>query len=81
MASKPNKKAKPILCIDCRHFKVTWQPSHPRACNAMGFKTKNWPCFEVLATSGEPCLKFSPKPRKEDENKKPNIDGYISLKV
>ncbi|MBF0195930.1 MAG: hypothetical protein HQL71_15330 [Magnetococcales bacterium] len=82
MASKSQKKAKPILCIECRHFKITWQPSHPRACSAMGFKTKNWPCYEVLASSGEPCLKFSPKPKNDNGNNKKPIDNkHISLKV
>jgi hypothetical protein len=81
MSRKANNKTKTILCLDCRHFKITWQPSHPRACSAMGFKTKNWPCFEVLSSSGEPCLKFSAKPNQE-ANKKTNLsDEGLSLKV
>ncbi|MBF0453548.1 MAG: uracil-DNA glycosylase [Magnetococcales bacterium] len=84
MANRVDKKAPRILCLDCRHFKITWEPSHPRACQAMGFKTKNWPCFEVLNTSGEPCMKFSPKPgsdsgKENQENRAAN--DRLSLKV
>ncbi len=31
----------------------------------MGFKTVQWPCVEVLRSSGEPCLQFQEKSRSE----------------
>ncbi|MBF0461108.1 MAG: hypothetical protein HQL87_06915 [Magnetococcales bacterium] len=54
-----------IDCRNCCHFQVTWDPGFPRGCRAMGFKTSQWPCMEVLRSSGEPCLKFQVKVRQE----------------
>jgi hypothetical protein len=82
MVKKVENKRAGILCIDCHHFQITWEPSHPRACRAMGFKTKNWPCFEVLNTSGEPCMKFLKKNGKQEGNRKSGQGNeHFSLKV
>ncbi|MBF0190690.1 MAG: hypothetical protein HQL99_06005 [Magnetococcales bacterium] len=53
--------AQAVDCLRCRHFQITWEADHPRACRAMGFKTALWPWQEVLRSSGHPCLKFEPK--------------------
>ncbi|MBF0339730.1 MAG: uracil-DNA glycosylase [Magnetococcales bacterium] len=53
--------SQPIDCMRCRHFQITWEAGHPRACRAMGFKTALWPWQEVLRSSGGPCLKFESK--------------------
>lgn len=56
------KNTNPIDCFKCRHFYVTWDASKPRGCKAFGFKGPQLPSVVVLESSGEPCLKFSPKP-------------------
>jgi hypothetical protein len=53
--------SQPVDCLRCRHFQVTWEADHPRACRAMGFKTALWPWQEVLRSSGGPCLLFESK--------------------
>lgn len=68
-ATAPDREPGKIDCLGCTHFQVTWDPDHPRACRAMGFKGKAWPCLEVLHTSGERCLLYQPKPR-------PDADGH-----
>lgn len=52
-----------VDCRHCVHFHITWDSTHPRGCRAMGFKSFQWPSLEVLQTSGEPCMKFLPKPK------------------
>ena len=42
-------------CNGCIHFFITYEPGLPYACRAMGFKSRNHPCVEVLAASGTPC--------------------------
>ena len=55
------KRGSKVDCRRCRHFQITWDPAFPRGCLAMGFKTRQWPCVEVLNTSGDVCMKFQPK--------------------
>jgi len=61
----------PPNCWACRHLRVTWEPSFPYACNAMGFKSRNLPCVEVLLADGEPCRAFSAKPAAAAPDKTP----------
>ncbi len=68
-----DKKPQRIDCVGCVHFQVTWDPQHPRACRAMGFKSKHWPCLEVLNTSGERCLLHKPRSG-TDKRKKINAN-------
>ena len=42
-------------CNGCLHFYITYEAGLPYACRAMGFKSRNHPCVEVLAASGTPC--------------------------
>lgn len=50
-----------INCFKCVHMKITWEPAHPRACTAYGFKTAQIPSVVVKQSSGMDCMKFTPK--------------------
>ncbi|TYR96774.1 uracil-DNA glycosylase [Rossellomorea vietnamensis] len=58
----PEKKK--INCFQCQYFYTTWEPAHPRGCKAYGFKTKAMPSLVVFRSSGESCLKYTPKGKK-----------------
>lgn len=73
--SKTNSQ-KPIDCFKCRYFYITWDASQPKGCKAFRFKTKKMPSTVVLETSGEPCLKFTPKPNPENASSKKK--GWIA---
>lgn len=51
----------------------------------MGFKTSQWPCVEVLRSSGEPCLQFQEKSKPEQARKEtegePSPPGGFSRRV
>lgn len=49
-------------CFRCRHLEITWEHGRGYACRGMGFKSKEIPWRVVLASSGQPCEVFSPKP-------------------
>ena len=68
-------KTNPIDCFNCKHFFVTWDANNPRGCKAFAFKTRRLPSEVVLETSGEECLKFSPKTQPQPNNKK---TGWIA---
>jgi hypothetical protein len=42
-------------CHGCRHFRVTYDPDWPYACEAFGLRAKRLPSIEVLEASGAPC--------------------------
>jgi hypothetical protein len=42
-------------CIQCRHFRITWNPSFPYACKAWGIRSAHHPAMAVRASSGLPC--------------------------
>ena len=52
---------KRIACQGCRHYKITWEPNHPYACSAHGFKTNRNPSLAVYQASGIRCQLYSPK--------------------
>jgi ribosomal protein L37E len=56
--------AEHILCRRCRHYKVSWDPNAPHACEAMGFKSQKLPSLVVYEASGIDCQMFAPKPQK-----------------
>ncbi|AUH50246.1 hypothetical protein CXB49_05125 [Chromobacterium sp. ATCC 53434] len=56
----PPPRAAP-LCRRCRHYFVTYDPSFPYGCRAMGFSSKRAPCLDMLGASGQPCMRFQPK--------------------
>ncbi|MHB8765640.1 MAG: uracil-DNA glycosylase [Deferrisomatales bacterium] len=49
-------------CFRCRHFYVTWDPTFPRGCRALGFKSRELPCDAVRGASGAECLHFAERP-------------------
>ncbi|BCN93536.1 hypothetical protein THMIRHAM_13210 [Thiomicrorhabdus immobilis] len=69
------KKTNPIDCFKCKHFFVTWDTNAPRGCRAFGFKTRRMPSDIVFETSGDECLKFTPKDTPKTETKK---TGWIA---
>ena len=48
-------------CMKCVHHRITHDQRFPYACGAMGFKSRQLPQREVLATTGEPCLAYAPR--------------------
>ncbi|NHN29411.1 uracil-DNA glycosylase [Paenibacillus agricola] len=64
MRNKSNNEqpvAKPINCIKCVYYYVTWDPAMPKGCKAFGFKTRELPSVVVKKSSGHACLKFEAK--------------------
>lgn len=53
------------LCAGCRHYHVTWDPSAPYGCRAMGFKSNRIPSMTVYESSGLLCQLFEPKEKKK----------------
>ncbi|MDR1929900.1 MAG: hypothetical protein LBQ44_04635 [Treponema sp.] len=45
-------------CLKCAHFRITWDPAFPRACEVFGFKGQNMPSAEVIRSTGKPCPAF-----------------------
>jgi hypothetical protein len=62
-----------IACQGCRYYSITWEPNHPYACQAHGFKTKRSPALAVYQASGITCQLFSPKKKPDPETVK---NGY-----
>ncbi|MBN2875335.1 MAG: hypothetical protein JXM71_09600 [Spirochaetales bacterium] len=48
-------------CLQCVHFRVTWDPALPRACTVFDIKTRNMPSLEVFAATGLHCPSFERK--------------------
>jgi hypothetical protein len=57
-----------INCFHCKFLKITWEPSFPYACTAIGFKSKMIPSAEVLKNSGMNCQFFEKKDFLEKES-------------
>jgi hypothetical protein len=51
-------------CMRCRHHVITHEEPFRYACQAMGFKSRQLPCREVLASSGLPCQFYEPREKK-----------------
>lgn len=61
------KKTPRIVCGDCRHLGVTYQPSRPWRCGFFGFKSQDLPARVVLRETGMECAYYNPRangPRK-----------------
>ena len=52
-----------VHCLNCIHYKVTWDKRFPYGCSAWSIRSKQYPCIEVRAASGLECQKFQPKKR------------------
>lgn len=48
-------------CLKCVHFRITWEPAFPRACQVFGVKCKALPSLEVYAATGRHCPSFELK--------------------
>ena len=53
-----------IRCSDCVHYYVTYNPTFPYGCRAVGFKSRTLPDRAVTAHSGLPCQFFTAKARR-----------------
>lgn len=73
--SKTNSEPGFIDCFKCKHMYITWEVNCPRGCKAFGFKTKRMPSMVVFETSGEVCLKFTPK---NPQKTKKKTSGWIA---
>lgn len=49
-------------CVQCVHFRITWDPDFPRACNLFNIKTRSMPSYEVFAANKLHCPSFQRKP-------------------
>jgi hypothetical protein len=56
-----------VNCFECRHFFITYEPTHPYGCQAIGFKSRELPSSAVLRSSGEPCLLHVAKDKPEND--------------
>ncbi len=48
-------------CFRCRYLKITYDPSHPYECRALGFRSKIIPNLEAFRASGITCQMFAAK--------------------
>lgn len=48
-------------CRDCAHYFITWDLAFPYGCRVLNFKSKRLPHLDVLESSGECCLRFTPR--------------------
>jgi hypothetical protein len=55
-------------CMQCRHHRITHDVNFPYACQAIGFKSRQLPCRQVLADSGLPCQYFAPRRRGDHQS-------------
>ncbi len=47
-------------CRMCRHYYITHEVNFPYGCRELGFKSAREPMRDVVESSGENCLYFSP---------------------
>ena len=60
-------KRKPINCLACKHYYVTWDRHFPYGCRKFEFKSKQVPSAEVLVSTGHRCIGFEPKEEEKGE--------------
>ena len=53
---------KPVKCLQCKHYYVTWDQNHPHGCRAYHFKSPTIPSQLVKRESGQDCMLYSPRP-------------------
>ncbi len=54
-------------CRNCVYYYVTWDPSRPHGCRAMGFKANRRPSQVVYESSGMPCQAYEQKAPRKDQ--------------
>lgn len=57
---------KPVNCLKCKYFYVTWDSKHPRGCRLYGFKTQLMPSLLVFQSTGAPCPSYAEKEGNEN---------------
>lgn len=50
-----------VNCFHCRHFVITWEPKHPKACSFYEFKSSELPSLTVFKSTGTHCMAFERK--------------------
>jgi hypothetical protein len=50
-------------CLQCTHFRVSWDPDFPRACTVFGIKSRKLPSHVVFEATGRHCPVFERSPR------------------
>ncbi len=57
-----------VVCHNCIHYYVTWDPNFPHGCRGMGFKSQRIPNAEIRKVmNGEDCLLFVAKKKSKDQ--------------
>lgn len=51
----------PVNCHQCAYYYTTWDRKFPMGCRKFGFKGRQVPSMEVLASTGKSCLFFEQK--------------------
>ena len=49
------------ICMNCKHFYITWDASYPYGCRGFGMKSKQCPSLIVFQSSGKPCMVYEAK--------------------
>ncbi len=65
---------KPINCMKCKHYIVTWDGNNPKGCRLYGLKSKFLPSILVLKESGKECLSFERKFETEEDDATEEMD-------
>ncbi|MCL1821050.1 MAG: uracil-DNA glycosylase [Oscillospiraceae bacterium] len=52
---------KPVDCLKCKYYAVTWEPKQPKACKLFGFKSAQMPSTVVYSSTGSACMGFEAK--------------------
>lgn len=68
-------------CLECIHFKITWNKRFPRACTMFGIKTKNMPSRDVLIATGRQCPAFKLNPKVKKTVARPRHDGNLDIQA
>jgi hypothetical protein len=65
MSNMPRKKdidtKERIVCVNCRHYYVTWDYNASKGCKAYGFKSSQAPSMLVKQSTGADCLQYERK--------------------
>jgi len=65
----------PVDCHKCQYYFVTWNPSFPHGCRAMGFKSRRYPTDEVRSImTGKDCALYSKKQNPRSKSQKTDGD-------
>ncbi|MDR1908698.1 MAG: hypothetical protein LBQ35_02155 [Spirochaetaceae bacterium] len=54
--------SRPPRCLNCVHFRPTWDPDFPRSCTVFGIKSRHLPSDEVFLSTGRHCPAFRARP-------------------